>query len=89
MADATTARTEAGKAAEEEFEAGFFQGYVDLKIRVIIDYPEWDLTAYSGVDYDFWKVESPIREETARDEVTKPIGEEARGTDIVEINPLA
>ena len=48
LVDAVTARVEAEKTAEEEFEAGFFQGYADLKRRVVVDYPEWDLSAYSG-----------------------------------------
>ena len=45
-----TARAEAKKAAEDEFAAGFFQGYSDLKRRVVVDHPEWDLSAYSGID---------------------------------------
>ena len=40
MVDAATARAEAGKATEEEFESSFFQGYTDLKRRVVIEYLE-------------------------------------------------
>ena len=41
------------KAIEEEFGAGFFHGYSDLKRMVVLVYPEWDLTAFSGVESDF------------------------------------
>ena len=58
--------------ADEEFDAGFFQGYADLKRRVAVDHPEWDLSAYSGADSNFWKVESPTEEEA-------PAGEEGAG----------
>ena len=37
---ATDAQVEAEKAAEDEFGAGFFQGYTDLKMRVASAYPE-------------------------------------------------
>ena len=46
------------KAAEEEFGANFFQGYSDLKRRVALVHPEWDLTAFSDVESDFWEVEA-------------------------------
>ena len=52
------ARAEARKAAEDEFAAGFFQGYSDLKRRVAEDHPEWDLAGYSGVDSDYWEAEA-------------------------------
>ena len=41
------------EAAEKEFGAGFFQGYSDLKRRVALVHPEWDLTAYLGVESYF------------------------------------
>ena len=52
------ARAEAEKAVEDEFASGFFQGYSDLKRRVAEDHPEWDLSAYSGVDSDYWEAEA-------------------------------
>ena len=52
MADVVDTQAETGKAVEEEFEAGFFQGYTNLKRRVAADH-EWDLVAYSGADSDF------------------------------------
>ena len=48
--EVVAALAEAEKAAEDEFEAGFFQGYTDLKRRVALAYPEWDLSPFSGVD---------------------------------------
>ena len=64
MVDAATARAKAGKTAEEEFKASFFQGYSDLKGRVVVNHLEWYLTTYSGADLDFWEVESQAAEET-------------------------
>ena len=61
--EATAASRADAAKADEEFEAGFFQGYSDLKRRVVVDHPEWDLSTYSGADSDFWEVESPTREE--------------------------
>ena len=63
---AAASRAEAAKA-DEEFEAGFFQGYSDLKRRVAVDHPEWDLSTYSRADSDFWEVESPAGEEASAD----------------------
>ena len=51
------ALAEVEKAAEDEFAAGFFQDHSDLKRRVIVHHPEWDLSAYSGVDSDYWESE--------------------------------
>ena len=34
LTDATSARAKAEKAADEEIEVGFFQGYINLKRRV-------------------------------------------------------
>ena len=48
MGDAVAAKVEAEKATEEEFEEGFFQGYDNLKKRIAVDHPKWDLTGYSG-----------------------------------------
>ena len=45
------------KKAENEFDAGFFQGYADLKRRVALLHPEWDLSTFSGVESDFWDVD--------------------------------
>ena len=47
------ARDEAENTTEDKFATGFFQGYSDLKRRVVVDHPEWDLSAYSGVDLDY------------------------------------
>ena len=52
------AREEGKKAAEDEFAAGFFQGYSDLKRRVAEDYPDWDLASYSEVDSNYWEAEA-------------------------------
>ena len=54
------ARSEAGKAAEDEFAARFFQGYSNLKRRVAAKHPEWDLSAYSGVYSDYWEAEVSV-----------------------------
>ena len=62
LADAITAQDEAEKSTKEEFEVGFFQGYANLKRRSALDHPEWDLAVYSGVDSDFWGVESLVVE---------------------------
>ena len=62
LEEAAASRADAAKA-DEEFDTGFFQGYSDLKRRVAIDHPEWDLFAYSGADSNFWEVESPTEEE--------------------------
>ena len=59
LAVAATALAKAGKTVEEEFEASFFQGYADLKRRVAVDHPKWDLATYSGANSNFWEVESP------------------------------
>ena len=40
--------TVAKKAAEEDSRAGFFQGYDDLKKKVVFTHPEWDLSIFSG-----------------------------------------
>ena len=45
------------EAPEEDFDSGFFEGYADLKRRVALDHLEWDLSAYSGVESDFWDLE--------------------------------
>ena len=34
------------RASEEKFEAGFLQGYVDLKRRVATDHPDLDFSGY-------------------------------------------
>ena len=51
--EVTAARAEAKKVAEDEFGAGFFQGYTDLKRRVALDHPEWNLSAFLGVDSNY------------------------------------
>ena len=53
---------ETGKAANDEFEAGFFQGYLELNGRVALAHPEWDLSAFSGVDSDYWDIEASADE---------------------------
>ena len=50
---AATALDEAKKTAEDEFGVGIFQGYTNLKRRVALVNPEWDLFAFSGVDLDY------------------------------------
>ena len=52
LEEAAVSPADAAKA-DEEFDVGFFQGYADLKRRVTVDHPEWDLSAYSGADSDF------------------------------------
>ena len=54
---AVAARVEAEKTTEDEFAAGFFQGYFDLKRRLATNHPEWDLSVYSVVDSDYWEAE--------------------------------
>ena len=53
-------REEVRKAAEDEFAAGFFQGYSDLKRRVAEDHLEWDLADYSGVDSNYWEAKASV-----------------------------
>ena len=48
---------EAEKTAEDEFGTDFFQGCSDLKRRVALAYPEWDFSAFSGVESDYWDVQ--------------------------------
>ena len=80
------ARAEARKAAKDEFPAGFFQGYSELKRRVAEDHSEWDLVGYSGVDSDYREAEAsaeggvtPIEEGTGSVEA----GDVARETAVV------
>ena len=53
---------EVEKAAEDEFGAGFFWGFLDLKRRVALTHPEWDLTAFSRVNSDYYNIEVSIEE---------------------------
>ena len=53
-----SARAEARKDAEDGFAASFFQGYSNLKRRVVEDHPKWDLAGYSRVDSDYWDAEA-------------------------------
>ena len=46
------AQNNAEKTVEDEFAAGFFQSYSDLKRRVAMDHPAWDLSAYLRVVSD-------------------------------------
>ena len=89
LVDTATARSEAGKAANEEFESGFFQGYANLKMRVFVDHPKWDLAAYSGVNSDFWEVESSTAKETPTDRATGETRPASEETDIMKIDPSA
>ena len=57
-AEVVAIRAEAEKSAEDEFGAGFFQGYSDLKRRVALIHTEWNLTAFSEVDSDYWDMEA-------------------------------
>ena len=67
------ARAEGEKTTEDELEAGFIQGYFDLRRRVTLAHLEWDLSAFSGVDSDYWDAEVSIR---AKD----PLGEVGVGS---------
>ena len=51
-ATAAAAQVKVEKATKDEFRASFFQGYSDLKMRVSMDHPEWDLSTYLGLDSD-------------------------------------
>ena len=51
--EVATVRAEAEKAKKDEFGAGFFQGYSNLKMRVALAHLEWDLTAFSKFDSDY------------------------------------
>ena len=83
-------RAEAGKA-DKEFQAGFFQSYANLKRSVAVDHPEWDLTAYSGAESDFWDVESPPADEEAPADKEGEIEgvEAAEGTEVEIVDPPA
>ena len=52
-AEIAVAPTKAEKATEEDFGSGFFQGYDNLKRRVALAHPEWDLSSLSGIDLDY------------------------------------
>ena len=41
----------------DDFKVGFFQGYTDLKRRVALVYSEWDFSAFSGFNSDYWNTE--------------------------------
>ena len=84
MEEGAANRAEAGKA-DEEFEVGFFQGYTDMKMRVTVDHPEWDLIAYSGVESDFWDVESPANKEAPVDKEGRTEGAKAAEEAKVEV----
>ena len=70
--DVVAARVE---VVEEEFWADFFQGYSNLKRRVALVHFEWDLTAFSSVESDFWEVKTPAR----KDEETGATATEGAG----------
>ena len=46
MTEGAAAQEATDRANDEEFEVGFFQGYVDLRRRASLDHPDWDLTSY-------------------------------------------
>ena len=56
------------KALEEEFGTGFFHGYSELKRRVALVHPEWYLTAFLGVESDFWELEALVEEYPDRED---------------------
>ena len=56
-----SAQAEAEKAVDKEFKARLLQGYVDLKRRVALDHPDWDLLACQGANSDFW-IDEPTEE---------------------------
>ena len=55
--EVAVARAEAEKVIEDEFGDGFFQCYTDLKRMVALVHPEWDLSAFLGVNSDYWDME--------------------------------
>ena len=57
----TTAQEVTERAAFEEFKVGFLQGYVDLKRRVSLDHPNWDLFGYRDAEFDYWMDDAPMR----------------------------
>ena len=87
--DAAEVTAEAAtQAADQEFDKGFFQGYSDLKRRVAVDHPEWDLSGYSGVDSDFFDVEEDEPAPEPTDQAEPPTTEIAgveRGVEAEEV----
>ena len=83
------ALAEAQRNAKDEYDAGFFQGYVDLKRRVALVHLEWDLSAFSRVESDFWDVEPSAAEDRAptgeAEEIEAAAREEIRDTRNTEV----
>ena len=46
LADDVLARDVAEKTADEEFEIGFHQECIDMKKRVALNHPNWDILGY-------------------------------------------
>ena len=53
LVDLAATQAEAAKEVEKEFRVGFFQGYSDLKRKVALVHPEWDLSSFSGAKSDY------------------------------------
>ena len=59
MAEDIVTQEAAERATDDEFKVGFLQGYVDLKRRVALDHPNWNLSGYRGAEFDYWADEAP------------------------------
>ena len=57
-----TVLAETEKAVDDEFGAGFFQEYSNLKKKATLAHLEWDLSDFSGVDSDYWDMEVSTEE---------------------------
>ena len=53
LAEGVAAQEATKRAADEEFEVGFLQGYMDLKRRVALAHPDWDLSSYPNVEFNY------------------------------------
>ena len=72
LEDTVVARTEAAKKSEKDFGTCFFQGYSDEKKRVALIHPKWDVSGFSGIESDYWKVETPTTTEEVERIDTSP-----------------
>ena len=72
LEDAVAARAETSKKAKEEFGVGFFQEYSYLKRKVTLFHLEWEQSGFSGVESDYWLVETLVSDEEVERTGTPP-----------------
>ena len=87
LAECATAWNTAERIVDEEFEADFLQGYIDLKRRVALDHLDWDLSGYQGAESDYWV--DKVAEDILVTTLSVAAREEVRGADDTLANDLA